>query len=150
MVPGDGRLVLVEPDAVVEAAFGGALARGVRYWDLVGARLRTPGEVIDPDVAAATLAVRSEGTRDRSADPVLAWYSESDGAIHVPVAELEGLGLGGDELTALLAHEAGHALGLGHIAEAAGVMSPHVPPLHSITQADGAEFCARWHTVACD
>jgi hypothetical protein len=149
-VPGDGRLVVVEPDARVEAAFGAELERGVHYWDLVGAHLRTRGELVDPAVAIATLHVVSDGTRDLSADPVLAWYSESDGAVHVPIAELQALGIGTAELVALLAHETGHALGLGHIAEGAGIMSPHVPPLPSLTQADGAEFCARWHTAACD
>src|SRR5262249_9676981 len=131
-LPGDGRLVRVDVDAALASTpvqvvcddgtlatttLGPYVARGVRYWDAVGARLRTADELAGDAPVAAELHVVADSALDRALDGAPAFYSELDGAVHV---NLEQLRARGDayypevEFAALFAHEAGHALGLGH------------------------------------
>jgi hypothetical protein len=156
-IPGDGRLVRVDVDESVTStivqvvrsdgtlsrtALGPYVTRGVRYWDAVGACLRTADEIAPGAVIAAELHVVADSALDRALDGAPAFYSELDGAVHV---DLEQLRARGDayypevELAALFAHEAGHALGLLHEPECTGVMAQRCW-LPALTAADVAQF----------
>ena len=157
-LPGDGRLVRVDVDPALASTpvqvvyddgtlatttLGPYVARGVRYWDAVGARLRTADELAGDDApVAAELHVVADSALDRALDGAPAFYSELDGAVHV---NLEQIRSRGDayypevEFAALFAHEAGHALGLGHEPACTGVMAQGCW-LPALTAADVAQF----------
>jgi hypothetical protein len=159
-LPGDGRLVRVAVDASVASArvqvvgadgtlatraLGPYVTRGVRYWDAVGACLRTVDEM-PPDVAvAAELRIVADSALDRTLDGAPAFYSELDGAVHVDVEQLRARGeiyYPEVEFAALFAHEAGHALGLSHEPPCTGVMAQRCW-LPALTDADIAQFARR-------
>lgn len=157
-VPGDGRLVLVRVErslatlpvqvvrddgALVTASLAPYVADGMRYWDVVGARLRTVAQATATDgPVAAELDVVADSALERACDGAPAFYSALDGAVHV---DREQLCARGDawypevELRALFAHEAGHALGLEHEPAGAGVMAQRCW-LPALSGADVAQF----------
>ncbi|HZS37824.1 MAG TPA: matrixin family metalloprotease [Polyangia bacterium] len=149
VVPGDGRVVLVEPDEAVDAAYSIELKRSVHFWDVTGACFRVREELVDGEPIAARVPFVADGARSNAADPQLAWYAEAEGRVHVPIGELQELDVDHDELTALFAHELGHALGLNHLPQQVALMAPHVPALQQLTDADVREFCTRWTTPIC-
>jgi hypothetical protein len=156
-LPGDGRLVRVTVGAslastwvqVVRAdgtlattALGPYVRRGVRYWDAVGACLRTDDDITPGNPIAAELHVVADSALDRALDGAPAFYSELDGAVHVATDELRARGdtyYPEVELTALFAHEAGHALGLAHEAPCTAVMAQGCW-LPALTAIDAAQF----------
>ncbi|HEX9104576.1 MAG TPA: matrixin family metalloprotease [Polyangia bacterium] len=119
------------------------VARGARYWDAVGARLRTVAERTPADgPVAAELHIVADSGLDRALDGAPAFYSELDGAVHVDRAQLRARGdvyYPEVELAALFAHEAGHALGLEHEPAGSGVMAQRCW-LPALTAADVAQF----------
>lgn len=157
-VPGDGRLVLVRVDAALATlpvqvvrddgspatvSLEAYVAGGIRYWDAVGARLRTIAQRTPADgPVAAELDIVADSSLDRACDGAPAFYSELDGAVHV---DREQLRARGDayypevELRALFAHETGHALGLDHEPAGTGVMAQRCW-LPALTAADVAQF----------
>jgi matrixin len=156
-LPGDGRLVRVRVDASLAAtmvqvvradgtlattALGPYVTRGVRYWDAVGACLRTDDEVPAGAAIAAELHVVADSPLERLLDGAPAFYSELDGAVHVATDELRARGdtyYPEVEFAALFAHEAGHALGLAHEQPCTGVMAQRCW-LPALTAADVAQF----------
>jgi hypothetical protein len=156
-IPGDGRPVLVTVDEslaslpvqVVRADGTQAsatlmpyVARGVRYWDAVGARLRVADDWLPGDGIAAELRIVPASALDHALDGAPAFYSELDGAVHVDLAQLRargGIYFPEVELRALFAHEAGHALGLDHVPHCKGVMAQHCW-LDGLTSVDVAQF----------
>jgi hypothetical protein len=157
-VPGDGRLVLVRVDAALAAlpvqvvlddgtlataSLEPYVARGVRYWDAVGARLRTVAQRTPTDgPVAADLGIVADSALDRALDGAPAFYSELDGAVHVDRAQLRAqadIYYPEVELAALFAHEAGHALGLEHERAGSGVMAQRCW-LPALTATDVAQF----------
>ena len=162
-VPGDGRLVLVSVDAAlavlpVHVVLGDGtlatsslepyVARGIRYWDPVGARLRTAQQRTPADgPVAAELRIVADSALDHALDGAPAFYSELDGTIYVDRGQLRARGdiyYHEVELTALFAHEAGHALGLVHEPTGSGVMAQRCW-LPALTATDIAQF-ERLHT----
>jgi len=156
-LPGDGRLVRVTVAAslasmsvqvvrgdgtLATAALGPYVTRGVRYWDAVGACLRTDDDIGPGETIAAELRVVADSALDRALDGAPAFYSELDGAVHVAADELRARGdvyYPEVELTALFAHEAGHALGLAHEPPCTAVMAQRCW-LPALTDADTAQF----------
>lgn len=157
-VPGDGRLVLVVVDDAVstlpinvvgadgtlgQGQLGDYVAQGVRYWDAVGARLRTPEQVTAEDgEPAATLHVVVASSTEHLFDGAPAFYADVDGEIHVDLAQFRAKGstyYTATEFAAMFAHESGHALGLDHEPGCSGVMSQKCW-LPALTAADVAQF----------
>jgi hypothetical protein len=164
-VPGDGRLVLVTlDDRILEHLVGVALtdrgvsqplgpfvARGARYWDSVGARLRTPDQLADYEwneaPSARTVHVEPTNGIEHAFDGAIAFYSDLDGFIRVDLSNPELDPRYGFyrpiDFESLFAHELGHALGLDHEPGCSGVMSPGCS-LESLSSADVAQFRSVW------
>jgi hypothetical protein len=164
-VPGDGRLVLVTLDErIVEHLVGVALtdrgvsqplgpfvARGARYWDKVGARLRTLDQLAydEQDEAARARTVHIEPTSgiEHAFDDAIAFYSDLDGFIRVDLSNPELDANHGFyrpiDFESLFAHELGHALGLDHEPGCSGVMSPGCS-FDELSSIDVAQFRSIW------
>lgn len=161
-VPGDGRLVLVIVDdglantsvPVIAAdgarrtvSVGEAVQRGIRYWDQVGARLRTPEQATaDDGEPAAMLYVLPATTIGEMVDDSSAWRDETDGNIYVAIDRiLNAVKPDGaytvDALSSLMAHESGHAMGLEHHADNSAIMHAQSPTRNNLSDDDIAQFC---------
>lgn len=169
-VPGDGRLVVVTVDdavgeklvSVVDAdghvsarPFAEAVSAGARYWDSVGARLRTYDALTTAEwneKPAATVRIEcSNAVEDLTQGNASAWIDDTDGNIRINCSDAAWKANNvytAPQLAALFAHELGHALGLPHAAGAdhAAVMSPHSAITPALLPADVALFCA--HAIA--
>lgn len=158
-----GQLVLVNVDravadtviAVVDndgsnpgtVRLGDAICQGVRYWDAVGARLRCPEDIAAEDGApAATLDIVRATAVEELFDSSESWYYVVDGKIHVPADRLLAMadasnGFARLSLTAMYAHESGHAFGLMHTKPAADLMNAHAAWRPDLSADDVAQFC---------
>jgi hypothetical protein len=118
--------VVHEDGTLATTTLGTFVTRGMRYWDAVGARLRTADEVAPDEMIAAELHIATASALDHSLDRAPAFYSELDGAVYVDPEQLRARGdsyYSEVEFAALFAHEAGHALGLQHEPLCAGIMA---------------------------
>ena len=160
-IPGDGRLVLVTADETLANTtypfkdangnagtirVGDALRKGVHYWDALGAKLRTAEDITPEDgEPVATLHYKVASALDELFVGADSWYSTVDGDVHIPIDRL-GVrdtqeGFTDLTVTADLAHEAGHALGLMHISDTSALMYRAASWRDDLSASDKVEFC---------
>jgi hypothetical protein len=138
-VPGDGRLVRVEIDGGFSPLQARALAKGVTYWDVAGARLRVAAEIPQDDgLPAAMLRLDFSGVTLVS----MAWWDVAACAIHFDSTKISGLNE--LQLATLVAHESGHALGLQHD-PGDNLMDPDPWPMPAPSAEDVKKFKEIWH-----
>jgi hypothetical protein len=137
-IPGDGSLVQVHLAEGFSAVQKAGFAKGVLYWDKVGARLRLEGDGLPTaEQPAAHLYLEQSGTALIS----MAWTDVTTATIRFDMEKIASL----NELgcATLIAHESGHALGLQHN-PGANVMDPEPYPMHEISAEDVTEFRNVW------
>jgi hypothetical protein len=125
---GDGRLVRVITSNLNEEQREEARV-GVHFWDTVGARLRMDDE--EPGPASATLQITNTKLGGLAGESCAACpiVVDLDALANLPVAYA----------ISAVAHEAGHALGLGHV-NGEAIMRAWLYPGTALTAADVQAF----------
>lgn len=138
------RLVLVTLDSAFSTHYVGGvaegtlIAEGIRYWDVCGARLRTQQQITDADGPVVDVL-----RIDRSDFDASLWGTSEVGRYYdggITLYSWALIQLKPDQLRTAAAHEAGHAMGLVHVADDTAVMFAHLTDDTQITDADAAEF----------
>lgn len=113
------------------------LAReGIHYWNQLGAELKLRDELTPFDDPGAPVLRFHEGTLSPDLDGYFDWQSAQ---ITIDMRKFYA-GLPSLFVASMFAHEAGHALGLDHVAEPRAIMF-HIPgALAEPSPADDAEF----------
>lgn len=124
--------------STMSTTVGNAVRDGIRYWDLVGAHLRTSDQLSPEEQANAAAAehirvhgdcsqLGTEAEKQYVSGTMLAEYHFSTGDIELylrywSVNYIDEKGW--QWATMKMAHEAGHAIGLDHVSEPDAVMYP--------------------------
>lgn len=166
--PGNGHLILVEFDTDLDLCpitvgrdvptTAGVLFRtGLRYWDAAGVRLRTEDQLLPSEYTEMANApkLRVRGDTCKSAETkiaertknTLAQYNDEKGDIQIflrywPITRLTPLGV--EWFSSFMAHEAGHAIGLDHVAETNAIMNAVVGLRSDLSDADLQEHARVW------
>lgn len=161
--PGNGRLVIVECDSAISASWVQTgiqtahgwvstpetiepatpiIAQGLHYWDSLGVRLRGIDDLLPTDEIESSTPVLHIVSEDgcHASAACQAWYDESDGRIHVPLPWRAGGTTG--IIKNLIAHEAGHAIGLHHVDGIYNIMS-----VDSVASEPGVGDIKEFHSV---
>lgn len=141
-IPGDGRLVRVDISGDFSPGQHLAIARGVRYWDVAGARLRAVEDIVHEDGPVAAVLAFDRSIVVLTSD---AWYDGASTTIHVDFDGIRGRST--RALATLAAHESGHAMGLDHDS-GDNVMSEVPYPRDAISAEDQRHLRAHCGTLA--
>jgi hypothetical protein len=156
--PGDGHLVIVELDPafsehVVQDSGGmmwteaEAIGQGIRFWDSVGAHLRTRAQLtLDDNLQAQSAPVLQVFRNDAIIGNEAGDYEPMGGIINLYSISLATVA---PVVRDAAAHETGHAMGLGHVNEAAAVMYYYTHPSDGIKDGDCSEFRSHWSGPRC-
>ena len=150
--PGDGRLVVVEIAPELDACpllgstVGEAVRQGIAMWDEAGARLRTVDKLQPEEQNEAEHAPRLpvHGTCPSAQyDPTAEWgeYENTSGEIvlHNWLPDTRWI-----VATSLVAHEAGHAIGLDHVPDPTAIMHADAAERADLSDADLREHAMVW------
>jgi hypothetical protein len=172
--PGNGQLVIVDIDPAIDTlavttneggqtTVGAMIRKGIRYWDVAGARIRTLDQILPTEQAEVANAPRllftgdisdAEAESDKASSVRTAQYEPGNGIVRLLLRywKLHNLDVRWQWWWVMtLAHETGHAIGLAHVTEPDAVMYPDNTPLNArsnLAPADMAEWARIWGSVS--